>query len=329
MGKLLSKSQNERKEIIPPVDMDTREDEIQRESISAMVHFTGGLYCGDQGGVVTKFDVSNDQITDTWSVHTKAVTQIQCGDGNSIFTSSRDKNICKLPMNSSTEQITMPGHRLAITGLAVKADASKILSGGRDCIVVLWDGKTGREDKRMEVARNIVTDLCWIGDSTQAIQCSEDKIMKILDTRSMKVADSFPIKQCFQSCCHVDSECSQVVTGSVGGNGNGCSVTIWDIRQRKEVAVMAGHEQNVNKVHYFTTSSGLSRIISISADCSVRIWDPITQALACSSYIGGAQGLTCLDVLPNNTIYVGTLHGAIYKLRYDEVKETIDQVSII
>jgi len=285
---------------------------INRESIRSLALMNGLLYVGDTEGIVNVFDLEQKQQKETLKVHTKAVTRIVDGPGDSYFTASRDKSVSKR-MLGITDGAKMEGHRLAVTALAMKPDLAKVMSGSRDGNVIIWDTNTCLLEQQEEIARNIVTDIVWF-DSSQAIQCGEDKTVKLWDCRRLHVVDTFPMKQYFQSCCAVND--TQLVTGSVGGNGRGCQVILWDLRERREIVTLNGHEQSLSSVAYFTNRNNQLRIISIADDCYVKVWDPARQECACSLYVPGAQGLTAMIQLSEDSFIIGSIQGALYEVRY-------------
>merc|ERR1719494_240998 len=161
-----------------------------------------------------------------------------------------------------------------------------------------------------------VTAMKWIENDHLAVHTGEDKIMKLWDTRKLGVAQTFPIKQYFQTCCDTSSDGTYVVTGSTGGNGHGCEVMIWDRRSLKQVFEMRGHTERVTGCRFMEGQN--SRLCSVSEDCTLKIWDSTTRECVTTQSISGAKELTSVATWTNGRIAVGTFDYGIHEFCYDQ-----------
>jgi WD40 repeat protein len=75
-------------------------------------------------------------------------------DGSHAATAGRDKRVHLWDLNTRREQAAWTGHDARITGLAISADARRIVTGSNDGKVLLWDVGQGEILKRFEMPPN-------------------------------------------------------------------------------------------------------------------------------------------------------------------------------
>ncbi|XP_035420578.1 WD repeat-containing protein 31 [Cygnus atratus] len=212
--------------------------------------------------------------------HEHEVTKVTCAlDSNRIFSASRDKTVMMWELHrTSGPSQHFPGHDLVVTGLAVSPDATQLCTGSRDNTVCKWDIETGGCLGRAAVSRNLVTHLCWVPGEPYIIQTSEDKTVKMWDSRELRVAHTFPGKQHIQTCCDVSQDGRYVLSSSSGFAGEGCEATLWDLRQtRSQVREYKGHFQTTASCVFFPRGPALAPSIATSSyDSKVKVWDQDT-----------------------------------------------------
>lgn len=94
--------------------------------------------------------------------------------------------------------------------------------------------------------------------------------MRIWDPFNLKVIHSFPKKQYIQSSCQISNDNYYAITTSNGFQGNGCEITVWDLRKRAMLVEMFGHEQTVTSAKIIHNDSF---VVSCSNDSTVRLWN--------------------------------------------------------
>ncbi|XP_053852017.1 WD repeat-containing protein 31 isoform X3 [Vidua macroura] len=70
-----------------------------------------------------------------------------------------------------------------------------------------------------------VTHLCWVPGEPYVIQTSEDKTIRVWDSRELQVAHTFPAKQHIQTCCDVSQDGRYCLSSSSGSAGHGAEAT--------------------------------------------------------------------------------------------------------
>ena len=147
-------------------------------------------------------------------------TQAKC-----LFTASRDATIAQWSMDG-TQQQTFAGHDMAVTGIAVNPRSSGggggvLASGARNGDVFIWDVESGKRLRKQHITRNVVTALKWVPTTETFAQTSEDKILRLWDARTLKVAQEYPRQQYFPCGVDCSKDGNLVLTGSNGFDGHG------------------------------------------------------------------------------------------------------------
>ncbi|NXP53425.1 WDR31 protein, partial [Heliornis fulica] len=209
--------------------------------------------------------------------HEREVTKVTSAhDSKRIFSASRDRTVMmwELDRTSGPSQ-HFSGHGLVVTGLAVSPDASQLCTGSRDNTVCKWDTETGECLGRATISRNLVTHLCWVPGEPYVLQSSEDKTIRIWDSRELRVAHTFPAKRHIQTCCDVSRDGWYCLSGSSGCGGEGAEATLWDLRQtRSRVREYKGHSQTTTSCVFLPRGPALApSVATSSSDSTVRVWD--------------------------------------------------------
>ena len=115
-----------------------------------------------------------------------------------------------------------------------------------------------------------VTDLNWSIDGKLLVQSSEDKELRLWDPMSLKLIFSFPKKQYIQASCYLSTDSNYAISSSNGFQGNGCEISLWDLRKRALVHEFLGHGQTVSCAKFIQSDK---YIASSSHDSTVGLWD--------------------------------------------------------
>ncbi|KAI4873794.1 hypothetical protein NFI96_017979, partial [Prochilodus magdalenae] len=235
--------------------------------------------------------------------HNKEITKLACFAGSTwIFSASRDKTVLMWDFAGGADPIqTFCRHELVINGVAVSPDGSKLCTGSRDNSMCLWDIETGRCLQKNTISRNLVTHVCWVPGGTSIVQTSEDKTIRVWDSRSWQVMNTFPAKQYIQTHCDISPNCNHLLSSSNGFQGQGCEATLWDLRQPGcKVVEYRGHIQTTACCVFLPPSIGSPALVaSASFDSSIKIWDQNSAACLCTLSLDGSGPLVEIARLYN------------------------------
>ncbi|NXU50473.1 WDR31 protein, partial [Turnix velox] len=212
--------------------------------------------------------------------HQQEVTKVTSAlDSNRVFSASRDKTVMMWEFHGTSEpRQHFAGHELVVTGLAVNPEASQLCTGSRDNTICKWDIETGVCLDRATISRNLVTHLCWVPGEPYVIQTSEDKTVRVWDSRELQVAHTFPTKRHIQTSCAVSQDGRLCLSTSSGCAGEGSEATLWDLRQtRSQVQEYRGHFQTTTSCVFLPRDPVLLHsIATVSYDSTVKVWEQDT-----------------------------------------------------
>ncbi|XP_068104799.1 WD repeat-containing protein 31 [Hyperolius riggenbachi] len=256
--------------------------------------------------------------------HDREVSKVACVFGsNRFFSASRDKTVLMWDLHCKAGSAQkFLGHHLIVTGLAVSPDGTHLLTGSRDNTLCKWDVETGQCLLKAAVSRNLVTHLCWVPGEAYVVQTSEDKTVRLWDTRGLQVAHTFPMKQHIQMHCDVSEDGSYCLTSSNGFGGQGCEATLWDLRQTKDkVCEYKGHQQSTTSCVFLARNTWDTPLVATaSQDCTVKVWERDTGACLSNLFLDGCGPLSSLAVCDDTSILCATFSSGIHALRINSSK---------
>ncbi|XP_065709915.2 WD repeat-containing protein 31 isoform X1 [Patagioenas fasciata] len=254
--------------------------------------------------------------------HEREVTKVTCAlDSNRVFSASRDKTVMMWELHGIPgPRQRFPGHDLVVTGLAVSPDVSQLCTGSRDNTVCKWDIETGECLGRAAISRNLVTHLCWVPGEPYVIQTSEDKTIRVWDSRELRVAHTFPAKRHIQTCCDVSQDGRFCLSSSSGSGGEGGEATLWDLRQtRNHMCEYKGHFQTTTSCVFLPQGPVFTpSVATASCDGTVKVWDRDTGACLATSCPPGSGPLASLAACPSSTLLCASLNSGIHVLRVSD-----------
>ncbi|KAL4646557.1 WD repeat-containing protein 31 [Arapaima gigas] len=253
--------------------------------------------------------------------HNREVTKVKCIPGSSwILSASRDKTVLMWDLNCGAEPVQeFCGHELVVNGLAVSPDGSQLCTGSRDNSMCLWDIESGECLQRKTISRNLVTHVCWVPGAHSIVQTSEDKAIRVWDSRTWQVTNTFPAKQYIQTHCDVSSNSNYLLSSSNGFGGQGCEATLWDLRQPGcKVVEYRGHFQTTACCVFLPPLPGAQAMVATSShDCSVKIWDQNTAACLCTMTLDGSGPLVSLAPCDVNSLLCASFNTGMHLLHLD------------
>jgi len=285
----------------------------------------GPLMClsGAKNGELSLCRHTTGEVIQKWSTHEKEITKVACGGQNhELYASaSRDKRICVWRCSSDCAetgpQCRCSGHDMVVTGVSLSPSGSHMLSGSRDNSVRLWDVDGGQCVRMTALAQNVVTHVCW-GRSCGTwvvAQSSEDKTIRLWDSRSLRVAFTTVPKQYIQTCCDLSGADDRFcLSASNGFGGNGCEATLWDLRGgAKILREFTGHFETINGC-CFVPSSSHFMAATCSNDGIVRLWDCDSGITLATVVIPASGPLTSITANVDGSLYVSSFFAGIQVL---------------
>ncbi|MCJ8746599.1 hypothetical protein PDJAM_G00143670 [Pangasius djambal] len=209
---------------------------------------------------------------------------------------------------------------LCVSGGSDQVNGSKLCTGSRDNSMCLWDVESGKCLHRNTISRNLVTHLCWVPGGTSIVQTSEDKTIRVWDSRTWQVTNTFPAKQYIQTHCDVSVNRYHLLSCSNGFGGHGCEATLWDLRQPGcKVVEYRGHVQTTACCVFLPPSIGSPALVASSShDSSVKIWDQNTAACLFTLSLDGSGPLASLAPCDSSTLLCASYHSGLHQLQLSQ-----------
>src|SRR5207249_3283564 len=73
----------------------------------------------------------------------------------------------------------VPAHKEGLLGVAITPDGTRVVSGGGDGAVRVWDGRTGREEPALGGHAAQVSGAAVSADGRWAVSCGLDRTLKV------------------------------------------------------------------------------------------------------------------------------------------------------
>uniref|UniRef100_A0A7E4W449 WD_REPEATS_REGION domain-containing protein n=1 Tax=Panagrellus redivivus TaxID=6233 RepID=A0A7E4W449_PANRE len=231
--------------------------------LTASSDTTVGLINVDTGEMVTR-----------WRGHTKSVTKVAYKLSQTkhfVLSGSRDHTAKLWAFNSDEPKQTYQ-HDGPVTAVCNLLD-NQIATGSRDTFVRIFDVESTKPLLEKSINRNLVTHLARIPNTQLLVQTSEDRITRIYDSSSLEIVKEFPIKSHIQYHCSLSNDGRFCATTSGGTNGDGCDITIYDMRQQKQYATLKGHSETVRCAVFLPQTITCKKLLlSCGDDKSIRLW---------------------------------------------------------
>ncbi|XP_029776633.1 WD repeat-containing protein 31 isoform X1 [Suricata suricatta] len=270
---------------------------------------------------VVAYNWKTGNVVRRFKGHEREITKVACVHRSSqFFSASRDRTVMMWDLHGPSQpRQQFSGHSMVVTGLAVSPDSSQLCTGSRDNTLLLWDIGTGQCAERASISRNLVTHLCWVPREPYILQTSEDKTIRLWDSRGLRVAHVFPTKQHIQTHCEVSEDGNKCISCSSGFGGEGCEATLWDLRQtRNRICEYRGHFQTVASCVFLPRAlAWMPTVATSSHDCKVKIWTQDPGACLFTLSLDGSGPLTSLAVGDTVSLLCASFSRGIHLLRVD------------
>ena len=252
---------------------------------SLFIHNSNSIVLGGSDGSLFHYSIHSSGIC-SMNGHTSDITTLAFDPSLDLIASgSRDEYIClwstKQIAQDETKHRSYPvnnlhGHELTVTGLTIQE--GQLFSGSRDNTVCLWNINSGICINRCSIPRNLVTCVKWISGEHCVLQSSEDKHLRVWDTRTMDVVQNMLHPQCLLTACDVSQEGHYFYTSSRGPVENTATATQWD---RRASGIVREFPHLSDNLHTCMIDNELNCLITASNGGSLYLWDAKTGILLC------------------------------------------------
>jgi WD40 repeat protein/tRNA A-37 threonylcarbamoyl transferase component Bud32 len=187
---------------------------------------------------------------------------------------------------------TYSGHNERVFALAWSPDGRRVVSGGYDHTLQVWDATTGREIFAYRGHQEPVRTAAWSPDGTYIASGSNDHTAHVWEAASGRRVMTFRGHQDSVISLSWSPDGRLIVSASLSKQA-----LVWEAMTGKRVATLRGHTSLVSAVAW---SPDGSRIASASLDKTVRIYD-ISSWEVIFVYQGHSDSVTTLVWSPDST----------------------------
>jgi WD40 repeat protein len=181
------------------------------------------------------------------------------------FVSGREARIVDVPSGRARFRLKHPGR---ITSLEFSVDGKRVVTGGNDRLVRLWNGVSGKRIHELAGHRGRVLDVAIAPDGAEIVSVSTDSTARVWDAATGSLVAPLLGHTNFVRTVDFSPDGLAVVTGSDDGTAR-----TWSPAGRR-LATLAGHDGPVLDARF--SPDGFS-VLTGGADGTVRLWDAGTR----------------------------------------------------
>ena len=182
------------------------------------------------------------------------------------------EQITKLTPTSATSIVlptvtlaqTLTGHTDAVWSVALSANGRRLFSGGADCLIKVWDLRTGRVVSTLSGHRDIVRSIALSPDGQTLVSGSGDKTIKIWNLQTNTLTSTLESTSPIWSVAF-SRDGQTVVSGSSTG-----TLSFWQISTGKLLRKIQGHTSRIFSV---AVSPDGQTVATGSLDKTVKLWN--------------------------------------------------------
>jgi WD40 repeat protein len=213
-------------------------------------------------------------------------------DGKQIATASYDHTVRLWNAATREELVALRGHSAWLTAMQYSPDGRQIATGSADQLVRVWDAMGEGEVTALYRHEDFVHSAQYSPDGKQIVTTSADDTARLWDAitgQELGVIarygyDIGSAQFSPDGAQIVTSGCEKIQGSSSVEEGALCLdaiARVWNVKARKEVAVLRGHKTWINDVEY---SPDGKQIVTASSDGTARVWDSVTGQLRVALY---------------------------------------------
>jgi len=177
--------------------------------------------------------------------------------------------------------------------LAVSPTELRVLTGGTDGIIRMWDQRTGKLIREFAKHGGDVWGLAFLPGGKTFISGGDDKTIRLWDVESGQELRRFAGVDEGVRCLTLSRDGRTLVTA-------GKTVHVWDVATGKEIKTLKGHPEVVTSVAF---SPDEKTILTTSHDWTMQLWNIETGELL-RKFEGHASGVEGAAFTPDGRLIV-------------------------
>jgi WD40 repeat protein len=197
-------------------------------------------------------------------------------------------------------------YRHSALAVEVFDEDKKVISGGEDNALKVWDLEAFVEIATLEGHTNEINAVAIFDDGKKAISASNDRTLKIWDLEELQEVSTLTGHAGMVSSVAVAMDGKSAVSGAT----DGC-INVWNLETGKILHSLKTYHGMVEAV---AAMSEVGLILSASSDGTLAVWD-LASDQPIAQFIGEGTGLICCSARPDGTrLIAGGKSGQIHIL---------------
>ncbi|VAH77027.1 unnamed protein product [Triticum turgidum subsp. durum] len=223
--------------------------------------------------------------------HTAAITALHC-------VTRKEVKVWDPSLRGSELRATLRGHTRTVR--AISSDRGKIVSGGDDQSVIVWDKQAFKLLEELKGHDAPVTSVRMLSGE-RVLTASHDGTVKMWDVRTDTCVATVGRCQSAVLCMEYDDS-----TGILAAAGRDVVAHVWDIRSSKQMFKLQGHTKWIRSMRMTGET-----IITGSDDWTARVWS-LTRGTCDAVLACHAGPILCVEYSPSDKgIITGSSDGLI------------------
>ncbi|XP_057787947.1 autophagy-related protein 16 isoform X2 [Salvia miltiorrhiza] len=220
----------------------------------------------------------------------------RCEEGAEYYVESTVPSTCKQ---------RIPAHDGGCTSILFEHNSSKLVSGGQDKAVKMWDANTGSSTRTLYGCLGTVLDVCITHDNKSVVAASSSNTLYVWDVSSGRVRHTLT--------GHVDKVCavdvSKVSNRNVVSAAYDRTIKVWDLQKGYCVNTLLCYS-NCNALCF---SMDGQTICSGHVNGNLRLWDIQTGKLL-SEIAAHSSAVTSLSLSRNGNMLLSSGRDNLHNL---------------
>ena len=223
------------------------------------------LATGGDDGTIRLWDVETGNELQAIQAHQNGVRSLAISpDGRLLCSAGYSDPVIRVwDANSGRKIVELPGQAKPVNHVSF-GRGGRLVSGGNDGAVVIWDVASGREISRLDAGGPVYSAALssegrWLAAGLYGAIALWDLTATVTQPRKLWGHPSW-----------IDALAFSLSGKRLASAGSEGTVKIWDVGEGKEVGTLKGHTASVKGIAF--SPHGWS-LVSSSMDGSVRLWD--------------------------------------------------------
>lgn len=201
--------------------------------------------------------------------------------------------------------IIQTGHAGKINSFVYVANNTKLVTAGKDAKLVLWDLKTGKQEKELIAHKGSINKID-IYDPTTLVTCSDDSTVKLIDLTTFQVDTTI---------AHFDAKVKAVSVNQINKNIAVGSKFLHLVNNKYEITTLKAMSfDHFDAIHYLDSMGCIA--YGGRKDKFLRVIEEHSLDIVKSLQ------MNCTSIhSQNNEIVVGGLYGVVYYFNFENLQE--------